>query len=114
LKKHRCLTFGSSGAPVTWQFDSADGTASVKVDSALAINSSVALHLAMLRGGGIALLPAYVAGEDLRSGAAVQLLPAWIPKGYAGDRLYAVYLENRFLPPKVRVFIDYLLETLGD
>jgi len=114
LEKHRCLTFGSSGAPVTWQFDSADGTASVKVDSALAINSSVALHLAMLRGGGIALLPAYVAGEDLRSGAAVQLLPAWIPKGYAGDRLYAVYLENRFLPPKVRVFIDYLLETLGD
>jgi DNA-binding transcriptional LysR family regulator len=27
--------------------------------------------------------------------------------------VYAVYLENRFLPPKVRVFIDYLLETIG-
>jgi len=43
----------------------------------------------------------------------VQLLPAWIPKGYAGDQLYAVYLENRFMPPKVRVFIDYLIETVG-
>jgi DNA-binding transcriptional LysR family regulator len=113
LQRHRCLTFGASGAPVTWQFDGADGTASVKVDSALAANSSVALHLAMLRGGGIALLPTYVVGEDLRSGAAVQVLPTLAPQGYAGDQLYAVYLENRFLPPKVRVFIDYLLETIG-
>lgn len=113
LQRHRCLTFGASGAPVTWQFDGADGTASMKVDSALAANSSVALHLAMLRGGGIALLPTYVVGEDLRSGAAVQVLPALAPQGYSGDQLYAIYLENRFLPPKVRVFIDYLLENLG-
>lgn len=114
LEQHRCLTFGASGAPVTWQFDGDSGTASVTVESALCANSSVALHLAMLRGGGIALLPTYVVDEDLRSGAAVQLLPALRPRGYAGDQLYAVYLENRFLPPKVRVFIDYLLETLGD
>jgi len=114
LATHRCLTFGASGAPATWQFDSADGTESVKVNSALAANSSVALHLAMLRGGGIALLPTYVVGEDLRSGAAVQVLPTLAPQGYSGDRLYAVYLENRFLPPKVRVFTDYLIETIGE
>lgn len=114
LAQHRCLSFGAGGVPVTWQFDGAAGTASVQLDSALAANSSVALHLAMLRGGGIALLPTYVVGEDLDNGAAVQLLPEWTPKGHTGDRLYAVYLENRFLPPKVRVFIDYLLDTLGD
>jgi len=113
LQRHRCLTFGANGASVTWQFDGADGTASVKVDSALAANSSVALHLAMLRGGGIALLPTYVVGDNLRSGEAVQVLPALAPQGYSGDQLYAVYLENRFLPPKVRVFIDYLIETIG-
>ena len=50
-------------------------------------------------------------GQVLRSGAAVQLLPELTPKGFSGDQLYAVYLENRFLPPKVRVFIDYLVET---
>lgn len=113
LATHRCLTFGASGAPATWQFDRADGTESVKVNSALAANSSVALHLAMLRGGGIALLPTYVVGEDLRSGAAVQVLPALAPQGFSGDQLYAVYLENRFLPPKVRVFIDYLVDAFS-
>jgi len=113
LQQHRCLTFGASGAPVTWKFDGADGTRSVNVESALAANSSVALHLAMLRGGGVALLPTYVVGEDLRSGAAVQVLPELTPKGFSGDQLYAVYLENRFLPPKVRVFIDYLVDTFS-
>ena len=113
LTKHRCLTFGNSGAPATWQFESDAGTLDLKVDSALAANSSVALHLAMLRGGGIALLPTYVVGEDLRSGAAVQVLPELAPRGFSGDQLYAVYLENRFLPPKVRVFIDYLVDAFS-
>ena len=113
LAMHRCLTFGAAGALVIWQFDGAGGTGSVKVDGALAANSSVALHLAMLRGGGIALLPAYVVGEDLRSGAAVQLLPGLAPQGFSGNQLYAVYLENRFLPPKVRVFIDHLVDAFS-
>jgi len=113
LATHRCLTFGASGVPATWQFEGGGGAQRVKVDSALAANSSVALHLAMLRGGGIALLPTYVVGEDLHSGAAVQVLPELTPRGFSGDQLYVVYLENRFLPPKVRVFIDYLVETLA-
>ena len=36
------------------------------------------------------------------------------PLGPFGDQLYAVYMENRFLPQKVRVFIDYLLEKIGE
>lgn len=114
LRTHQCLVFGSTGAPVTWEFEGGNGVEGVTLDGALAVNSSVALHQAMLRGGGIALLPTYVAGADLRRGASVQVLPQLRPRGYAGDRLYAVYLENRFLPPKVRVFIDYLRETLGE
>lgn len=110
LAKHRCLTFGT-GAPVTWQFE---GKESVKVNSAMCANSSPALRLAMLRGGGIALLPTYVVGEDIRRGEALRVLPGAVPVGAFGDRLYAVYLENRFLPPKVRVFIDYLIEKVGE
>lgn len=112
LREHRCLGFGG-GAPLTWEFDGAGGRTRIRLDTALAANSSLALHAAMLRGAGIALLPAYVVDEDLRRGAAVQVLPALAPTGFSGDRVYAVYLENRFLPPKVRVFIDYLLETIG-
>jgi len=110
LARHRCLTFGT-GAPVTWHFEDKE---SVKVNSAMCANSSPALRLAMLRGGGIALLPTYVVGEDIRKGEALRVLPGMVPVGAFGDRLYAVYLENRFLPPKVRVFIDYLIEKVGE
>jgi DNA-binding transcriptional LysR family regulator len=113
LAQHRCLSFGT-GAPVTWQFEGESGKESVKVNSAMCANSSPALRLAMLRGGGIALLPTYVVGEDIRRGEALRVLPEVAPIGAFGDRLYAVYLENRFLPPKVRVFIDYLIEKVGE
>ena len=114
LAAHRCLTFGSAGAAVTWQFERDDKQESVRVDSAMCANSSPALRLAMLRGGGIALLPTYVVEEDIRRGEALRLLPDWGAVGSFGDRLFAVYLENRFLPPKVRVFIDYLVQTIGE
>lgn len=114
LPAHRCLSFGTSGAPVLWEFDVAGARARVAVDGVMSANSSPSLRLAMLNGGGIALLPTFVVGEDIRRGAAVQLLPQATPIGSFGDRIYAVYLENRFLPPKVRVFIDYLLERIGE
>ncbi|MET0982976.1 MAG: LysR family transcriptional regulator [Telluria sp.] len=114
LPGHRCLTFGTTGAPAVWEFDVGGERARVKVQGAMSANSSPSLRLAMLRGGGIALLPTFVVGEDIRRGEAVQLLPHASPIGSFGDRIYAVYLENRFLPPKVRVFIDYLVERIGE
>jgi DNA-binding transcriptional LysR family regulator len=114
LQAYRCLSFGTTGAPTNWQFARGEERDSVKVTGAMCANSSPALRLAMLRGGGIALLPTYVVGADIRRGDAVAVLPEWAPVGAFGDRLYAVYLENRFLPPKVRVFIDYLVEKIGE
>lgn len=114
LRAHRCLTFGTSGAPATWEFHMNGEALKVKVEGVMSANSSPSLRLAMLRGGGIALLPTYVVGEDIRRGEAVHVLPDLVPVGAFGDRIYAMYLENRFLPPKVRVFIDYLVEKIGE
>lgn len=114
LRAHRCLAFGTSAAPAVWEFEVAGAALKVKVDGALSANSSPSLRAAMLGGGGIALLPTFVVGEDIRRGDAVRVLPQAAPVGGFGDRIYAVYLENRFLPPKVRVFIDYLVERIGE
>jgi DNA-binding transcriptional LysR family regulator len=114
LPAHRCLTFGTTGAPAVWEFDVGGDSVKVTVNGVMSANSSPSLRLAMLRGGGIALLPAFIVGEDIRRGEAVRLLPQATPVGAFGDRIYAVYLENRFLPPKVRVFIDYLVERIGE
>lgn len=81
MRKHRCLGFGGTAAPLTWVFEGAAGRQSVQLGSAMAANSSVALNAAMLRGAGIALLPTCIVGEALRSGAAVQVLPGLRPEG---------------------------------
>ena len=114
LAGFRCLTFGEAGPGAHWDFEEDGATVQVKPAGALAINSSQALREAMLGGAGIALLPTFVVGEDIRAGRAVRVLPAARPIGMFGTQVLAVYLENRFLPQKVRVFIDYLLEQWGE
>ena len=114
LHAHRCLAFGASPAGAAWTFRVDGEKEQLRFDSALTANSSQSLRMAMLGGAGIALLPTYIVGGDIAGGAAEQLLPGAQPLGPFGDQLYAVYMQNRFLPLKVRVFIDYLLEKIGD
>jgi DNA-binding transcriptional LysR family regulator len=114
LHEHRCLTFGDAGPVSTWQFDVAGARLQFKPAAALAINSSQSLREAMLGGAGIALLPTFVVGEDIRAGRAVHVLPTLAPVGMFGTHVLAVYRENRFLPQKVRVFIDFVLEHFGE
>ena len=114
LSKHRCLTFNQSTAATTWCFDLNGEAVSIKVNNALSINSSESLRICILNGCGIALLPTFAIGPDIKSGHAIPLLTQYRPTGLFGDYLYGVYLENRFLAPKVRVFIDYIIEKIGD
>jgi DNA-binding transcriptional LysR family regulator len=114
IKEHRCMTFGDMSSAATWHLQVGAETTPLKVDSALTINSSQSLRMAMLNGGGIALLPTFVVGQDIEQGRAVHVLPAVKPTGMFGSHLYAVYLQNQFLPQKVRVFIDFLLEKIGE
>ena len=114
LPSHRFLTLGQSTSATNLDFLLNDKPVSIKVNSVAAINSSESLRICMLNGSGIALLPTFVVGRDIQSGQAIPLLPEYRPVGLFGDYLYAVYLENRFLTMKVRVFIDYLIEKLGE
>ena len=85
-------------------------------ESGLTANSSESLRVAALAGMGLAVLPTYAVGADLRAGRLQAVLPDWQPVGGLADAdtLYAVYLPNRHLAPKVRALIDFMLEQLGD
>jgi DNA-binding transcriptional LysR family regulator len=75
-----------------------------------ATNGELLRELA-LAGGGIILQPTFIVGRDLMRGSLIALLPEW---RYLDFSLYAVYLSQRQLATKVRVFIDYLLESIGE
>ena len=123
LGKHRCLRFGHLHSQEPWRFrHPTHGLAEVQADGALRFesgltaNSSESLRVAALAGMGLAVLPTYAIGEDLRAGRLQAVLPKWQPVGgnADADTLYAVYLPSRHPSPKVRALIDFLLEKLGE
>jgi DNA-binding transcriptional LysR family regulator len=110
LVYHRCLTFGLSPTPNEWRFETTSGTVGAHVESTLIATNSLALREAALRGAGIALIPTFVIGPDLKSGTLTRLLPEIEP---APQTLFALYPPARHLAPKVRVFLDFLVELFG-
>jgi len=123
LEKHRCLRFGHWHSSEPWRFRHArHGEAAVQTrgalrfESGLTANSSESLRVAALAGLGLAVLPTYAVGDDLREGRLVSVLGDWLPQGGNADSntLYAVYLPSRHPSPKVRALIDFLLEALGE
>ena len=61
---------------------------------------------AVLGGLGVSVLPTFTVGKDLQSGRLQAVLTEYVRPG---PNLYAIYLPNRHLTAKVRVFIDFLL-----
>ena len=66
---------------------------------------------ATLGGEGIAFVPDLFIAEPLRAGQLVRVLPEWQS---AAAPVSAVYPSRRGLSPKVRVFVDFLTEHLGE
>ena len=118
LVKHNCLYYGSGDLTDHWQFIRTTGKKgekeSVQVSSNYVINSSEVIRDALLIGMGIGLLPLYAARDHLEQGRLVPLLSGWEVAGPFGSMAHAVWLPTRHLPPKVRLFVDYLVEKMGD
>jgi len=66
---------------------------------------------AVLAGIGIALRSTWDIGPELKSGKLKIVLPQYRVTSRVG--LYAVFPSKRFLPVKVRLFIDYLASLYG-
>lgn len=111
LARHNCLDYIHSGDKGIWKFRGPEGEIAVPVSGRLRINDDEALSEVVLGGLGCALLPTFIVGPDIQSGRLACELTEYIP---VEQWVYAIYLPNRNLPRKVRVFIDFLLERFGE
>ncbi|MDH4442365.1 MAG: LysR family transcriptional regulator [Rhizobium sp.] len=85
--------------------DGDGGAISVSVSGPIEVNSPQATLRAARAGLGIAMIPDFIARPYIASGELVSLFDDFIPR----DRgIYAVYPHRRYLPAKVRAFVDYL------
>ncbi len=111
LAGHDTLAYSLLSTGDTWTFHDAGGAAqTVRVEPRVHANNGDLLRQLATAGGGIISQPDFIVADDLASGALVPLLQDWQRDE---SHVYAIYLSRKFLSPKVRVFIDYLVEALG-
>jgi len=73
------------------------------------MNSAATVRSAMLEALGFAVLPDWLIDADLDCGRCVDLLPDYEVAGTTFDSgVWLVYPARRFLPARVRRFIEYL------
>ncbi len=111
LDSHDLIQFASSGERQAWTLTDEDGKPlSARGRVRLRMDSAEALREAALSGFGIVMLPEILVEEDIAAGRLERVLPRMrcehIP-------ILALYPHKRLLEPRVRHFIDLMVEQLG-
>jgi len=108
LVSHACLVYSNVPDPTRWSYR--DGTStlqSVAVNVAMMASSGDFLREVAVKGQGIVLQPAFIAGEKIRCGELVPILENY---EWPIAPAYAVYPPTRHLSYRVRAFIDFLAD----
>ncbi|WP_295880378.1 LysR family transcriptional regulator [uncultured Thiohalocapsa sp.] len=114
LRDHACLRYSNLGVREEWTLHRREDpgtTQTLEVTGPLCANNGDLLRHAAIAGMGICTLPRFIVAEDLDSGALECVLGDWRAPPLM---LSAVWPSRRFVPAKVRVFVDYLVAHLGD
>ncbi|MEO1191987.1 MAG: LysR family transcriptional regulator [Pseudomonadota bacterium] len=107
LTGHNSLVFLYRAVRNVWEFQGPEGAQSVEVKGDVETNSIEVILQLVLAGHGLALMPTWLVGEYLQRGELVQILQDYV----APDaQIYALYPPGRHLSPKVRSFVDYLVQ----
>ncbi len=112
LAGHNCLTFRTHPGYNVWRFKAGGRTVDVRASGSFSANSGYALINAARDGMGLVLVPEWLVGPSLAIGELVEVLPKHQP---VPDRtpIYAVHPYQRFVPPKVKTFVDFLAKRFG-
>ena len=111
LAEHDCLVYSNVADPGRWRYSDADGSErSIDVNVAMQVSSGDFIVESAARGLGVAMQPAFIAGDAIGRGELVPILtdvvwpvtPAW-----------AVYPPARHLSARVRAFIDFIAERFS-
>lgn len=113
LAKHRILAYSLLSSGDAWTLflkSDAQSREIVDVKPAMRSNNGDTCTRAAIAGQGIVLQPDFMVQPHIDRGDLVELLPKWQAEEFG---IYAVYPTRRHLPAKVRLMIDFLVESLA-
>ncbi|MFP5077138.1 LysR family transcriptional regulator [Rhizobium sp. YIM 134829] len=106
LSRVPCILDTNGRSYSNWRFLDGEGQSfSVPVSGPIEVNSPLAALRAAEAGLGVTSLPDFIARPKIEAGILVPLFADFTPH----DRgIYAIYPHRRYLPAKVRTFVDFL------
>ena len=112
LNEHKLLHYSNQANNAVWKLTAPSGEKrQVRTAGWLTVNDGQSLLNAAISGLGIAYLPSFLYADALASGLVEEAIPE-LPIETQG--IYAVYPPGRFTQPKVRAFIDFLVQAFAD
>jgi len=109
LAEHDCINYAGFGLPNAWTFVKDNAVIAVPVNTRLVVGSAEAAYAAARAGIGITIALAYQLKGAAEGGALTTLLDEFQPRPMPVNLVYAA---NRFLPAKVRAFLDFVAPRL--
>ncbi len=112
LDGRNCITWRDHPGHNIWAFRGPDGACKVRASGSFFAKNADAIVAATVAGLGLSLLPDCNMGTELRQKQLRVVLEDYdaIP---ATSPVYAVHAHQRHVPPKIRVFIDFLIESFA-
>ncbi len=109
LNEHKLLHYSNQANSAVWKITAPSGEKrQVRTAGWLTVNDGQSLLNACVSGLGIAYLPAFLYADAMKKGLVEEAIPG-LPVDIQG--IYAVYPPGRFTQPKVRAFIDFLVDA---
>ncbi|MDB5726243.1 MAG: transcriptional regulator LysR family [Novosphingobium sp.] len=109
LERHRCVIFAPQSLPRAWGFLEDGGDVMHRPQGRIRTHDAEQIRAAVMCGLGLAHAPGWLFAHELEDGRVVRVLQDAAPPDLA---ISAVYPGGRRLPSKVRVFIDFVAESL--
>lgn len=108
IHAHHCLQFTPMGRDA-WRLKNQYSNISIPLQARTMVNSIGVVKAMAENGQGLALLPTFICKQGLSDSSLVRVLPEW--QGRA-DPVHLVYPKQRFMPPKLRAFLDLAQDEL--
>ncbi|MGZ5052228.1 MAG: LysR family transcriptional regulator [Methylobacter sp.] len=111
LGAHRCLHYTDTPHRDFWVFNDNGEEVKLKANWHFASNNGRALCQAAALGMGITQAPELSVMNFLDEGKLIEILPKY---RISPLKIYATYLQRRFLPTKLATFVDFLIKYFAE
>ncbi|MFV1984255.1 MAG: LysR family transcriptional regulator [Thiohalomonadales bacterium] len=111
LIHHNCILYTYHTVVNEWVFIKNGEQQTIRISGNFQINNGEALRESLIQNLGIGRLASFVTGDDIK---ARRLVPILTDYKMPHKTLYAVFPEKQYMPEKIRVFIDFIMQHLRD